>query len=136
MRFPERKVHFVNAGKGGDTASGCLERLERDVFSQGATVVTVAFGINDIGWGAKANEESKQRYLDGIRSIIEQCRTRNVRPIICSPAITAEAPEKAETGFLQRMTDEGLALAKSLGAETVDIQRVMREAQRKGDRRQ
>jgi hypothetical protein len=49
MRFPERRVRFVNAGKGGDTATGCLERLERDVFEKEATVVTVAFGINDIG---------------------------------------------------------------------------------------
>lgn len=131
MRFPERKIRFVNAGEGGDTAAKCLSRLERDVFSQGATVVTVAFGINDIGWGTKANEESKQRYLDGIRSIIEQCRARNVRPIICSAAITAEAPDKAEQGYLQIMCDEGLALAKSLGAETIDLQRGMREVQRR-----
>ncbi len=131
LRFPERKVRFVNAGKGGDTAAGCLERLERDVFSQGATVVTVAFGVNDIGWGMKANDESKQRYLDGLRAIIEQCRAHQVRPIICSAAITAEAPDKAENGYLQKMTDEGLALAKSLGVETVDLQRGMREAQRK-----
>src|SRR5436190_15607366 len=69
MRFPGRKVRFVNAGKGGDTMSGCLERIDRDVFEQGATVVTVAFGINDIGWGMKADAEHKQRYLDGIRTV-------------------------------------------------------------------
>src|SRR5438552_18985552 len=55
MRFPERKVGFVNAGQGGDTAFGSLSRLERDVFAKGATVVTVAFGVNDIGWGTKAD---------------------------------------------------------------------------------
>jgi acetyl esterase/lipase/lysophospholipase L1-like esterase len=131
MRFPERRVRFVNAGQGGDTASGCLARLERDVFSNGATVVTVAFGVNDIGWGMKADAEHQQRYLDGIRAIVEQCRARHVRPFICSAAITAEAPEKAEPGFLQTMTDEGLALAKSLGAGTIDLQRGMREVQRR-----
>ena len=131
MRFPDRKVRFVNAGKGGDTASGCLERLESDVFAHGATVVTVALGVNDIGWGMKATPENKQRYLDGIRTIIERCRERKVRPIICSAAITAETSDKAENGFLQKMTDEGLALAKSLGAETVDLQRGMREVQRR-----
>jgi lysophospholipase L1-like esterase len=131
MRFPDRKVRFVNAGKGGDTASGCLERLERDVFAEGATVVTVALGVNDIGWGMKATEENKQRYLEGIRTIIERCHARKVRPIICSAAITAEPAEKAENGFLQKMTDEGLALARTLGAETVDLQRGMREVQRR-----
>ena len=74
MRFPECKVRFINAGKGGDTASGAVARLERDVISKGATVVTVAFGVNDIGWGMKANAESKQRYLDGVRTIVERWR--------------------------------------------------------------
>jgi hypothetical protein len=69
--------------------------------------------------------------LDGIRAIIERCRERSVRPIICSPAITSEDPEQAKDGFLQSMADEGLALARSLGAETVDVQRGMREVQRR-----
>lgn len=131
MRFPERKVRFINAGKGGDTASGAVARLERDVFSNGATVVTVAFGVNDIGWGMKADAGHKQLYLDGVRSIVEQCQARKIRVFICSPAITAEAPDKAEKGFLQKMTDEGMALAKSLGAGTIDLQRGMREVQRR-----
>jgi lysophospholipase L1-like esterase len=131
MRHPERKVRFWNAGQGGDTASGAVQRLERDVFSHGATVVTVAFGVNDIGWGTKADAEHRQRYLDGIRRIVEECRKRKVRPFICSPAITNEDPDKAETGFLQTMTDEGLALAKSLGAGTIDLSRGMREVQRR-----
>lgn len=131
MRYPDRKIHFVNAGEGGDTASKCLARLDRDVFDQGATVVTVAFGINDIGWGTKADDEHKKAYLDGIRTIIERCKAHKVRPIICSPAITDVAPDEAEKGYLQSMTDEGMALAKSLGAETIDIQRGMRAIQRR-----
>ncbi|MDB6076660.1 MAG: hypothetical protein JWO82_407 [Akkermansiaceae bacterium] len=131
MRYPGRHVRFVNAGEGGDTATKCLARLDRDVFSQGATVVTVAFGINDIAWGTKADDEHKKAYLDGIRTIIERCREHKVRPVICSPAITDVPPDEAEKGYLQAMTDEGLALAKSLGAETIDIQRGMREIQRR-----
>src|SRR5688572_4495132 len=131
MRFPERRVQFFNAGKGGDTATGAVQRLERDVFGRGATVVTVALGVNDIGWGMKADAAHKQAYLDGIRTIIERCQSRKVRVFICSPAITAETPDKAEKGFLQRMADEGLALATSLGAGTIDLQRGMREVQRK-----
>ena len=53
LRFPDRKVHFKNAGWGGDTAAGGLKRLERDVFERGATVLIVAYGINDIGWGTR-----------------------------------------------------------------------------------
>jgi len=131
MRYPERRVHFVNAGQGGDTATGAVQRLERDVFSRGATVLTVAFGVNDIGWGMKADADHKRAYLDGIRTIVERCRARKVRVFICSPAITAEAPDKAEKGFLQQMTDEGMALARSLGADSIDLQRGMRAVQRR-----
>jgi lysophospholipase L1-like esterase len=49
LRFPQRKVRFINAGHGGETAQGCLQRLDQDVFAQGATLLTVAYGINDIG---------------------------------------------------------------------------------------
>src|SRR5436190_22766575 len=78
MRFPERRVRFVNAGKGGDTTTGAVQRLERDVFGRGATVVTVALGVNDIGWGMKADAEHKQLYLDGLRTIVERCQARKV----------------------------------------------------------
>src|SRR5262245_57823918 len=60
MRFPDRKVKFYNAGKGGDTAQTSIARLERDVFSHQATVMLVALGVNDIGWGAKADAEHKK----------------------------------------------------------------------------
>jgi len=131
MRFPDRKVRFVNAGKGGDTAQSALKRLDSDVFSKGATVMLIALGVNDIGWGMKATAENKQRYLDGLRAMIEQCSARKIRPIVCSPAITAEPPDKAEHGFLQAMADEAFALAQSLGAQTVDVQHIMRDVQRR-----
>jgi lysophospholipase L1-like esterase len=131
LRYPDRQVRFLNAGQGGDTAYGCLERLDRDVINAGATVVTVAFGINDIGWGTKADPEHRQRYLDGIRAIVERCQANHIRVFICSPAITAENPDTAEKEYLQRMADDGMALAKSLGASTIDLSRGMREIQRR-----
>ena len=131
MRFPGRRVRFINAGQGGDTAHGSLQRLERDVFAPGATVLTVAFGINDIGWGTQADDLHRQRYLDGIREIVTRSRKRGIRVFICSPAITVESPDTAEVGYLQHMVDDGLALARSLGADTIDLARGMREVQRR-----
>jgi lysophospholipase L1-like esterase len=131
LRFPERRVRFVNAGKGGETAKGSLARLDEAVFAEGATVVTVAYGVNDMGWGMKADAAHRQEYLDAIAELVKRCRARGVRVFLCSAAITAEDPEKAERGFLQRMCDDGLARAKAGGAETIDVQRSMRAVQRR-----
>ena len=131
LRFPGRKAHFVNVGKGGETASGVLERLERDVFSCRPTVLTVAYGVNDIGWGMKADEEHKQAYLRGIRTIVEESLKRKVRVYICSAAVTGADPNKSENDFLQKMCDEGMALSRSLGGGAIDVQRTMREAQKR-----
>jgi lysophospholipase L1-like esterase len=131
LRYPDRKVRFINAGWGGDTAAGGAARFERDVLDQGATLVTVAYGINDIGWGTKADDEHKQRYLDGIRNMVNMCKGRDVRIFICSAPVTGEDPNKSEAGYLQKMCDEGLALARSLGAETIDVQRSMRAVQKR-----
>ena len=94
-------------------------------------MVTVAYGINDIGWGMKADPEHKALYLEGIEKIVARCQERGIRVFICSPAITAETPDSAEKGFLQKMCDEGLEHAKRNGASTIDVLRTMREIQRR-----
>lgn len=131
LRFPERKVRFINAGKGGDTAAGGLERLDRDVFDRGATLLTVAYGINDIGWGLHADQEHRQRYLDSTRQIVERCRRRGVRVYICSAAVTAQDPHKSEQSFLQQMCDDAMEIARRHGGHAIDVQRTMREVQKR-----
>lgn len=131
LRFPQRRIRFYNAGIGGDTAAGALKRLERDVFSRNATVLTVCFGLNDIGWGLHADDEHKARYLDSLRTLIDECRKRDVRVFICSSPVTAEVPDKSETGYLQKMCDEAFVMAKQQGAATIDVQRPMRDVQRR-----
>jgi lysophospholipase L1-like esterase len=137
LRFPDRKVRFINLGIGGDTAAGGLKRLERDVFSRDVTLLTVAYGINDIGWGALADEEHRQTYLDSVRRIVEACVKRDVRVYICSAAVTAEDPFNSEESFLQRMCDQGMSIARQHGGQAIDVQRSMRrgpQSRRRQDR--
>src|SRR5215470_14860878 len=66
LRFPKRSIRFYNAGWGGGTAAGGLARFDRDVLVHRPTVVIVAYGFNDIGWGLKGNEDSKRLYLQSV----------------------------------------------------------------------
>lgn len=131
LRYPDRKVQFINVGIGGDTAAGGLKRLQRDVFDNHVTLLTVAFGINDIGWGMKADDAHRQLFLDSIRGIVRACKDRGVRVYICSAAATGGNPDKTENDFLQKMCDDALAIAKEEGEHAIDVQRTMREIQRR-----
>ena len=73
LRFPGRKVHFHNAGWGGDTAAGGLKRLERDVFAHGATRADRRLRRQRHRLGRRRPTRSTSRlYLDSIRGIVER----------------------------------------------------------------
>ena len=131
LRYPDRHVQFINAGRGGDTAAGGLKRLDREVLDAGATVVIVAYGINDIGWGTQANDEHRNLYLDSIRSIVERCKARKVRVYIASAPITNESNDHGATDYLQLMCDDAMTIAREMGEQSIDIQRSMRTIHRK-----
>ena len=47
-RFPERKIHFINAGVSGDSAYWVQGRLTEDLVVKNPSSVFVMFGMNDI----------------------------------------------------------------------------------------
>ncbi len=49
-RFPDRRIDIFNAGIGGDVAGQIYNRLEDDVLSRNPSVVTMTFGMNDVGY--------------------------------------------------------------------------------------
>jgi lysophospholipase L1-like esterase len=131
LRYPDRKATFINAGHGGETAAGGLARLQTAVFDRGATLLTVAYGINDIGWGGKADAEHRQTYLDSIRAIVAACKEHHVRVFICSCAATASDPNKSEGDFLQKMCNDGMQISRDSGEGAIDILGTMRGIQKK-----
>ena len=50
-RFPNCTFSVINAGVGGQTAPGSLQRLERDVIRHQPDLTLVAFGLNDAWQG-------------------------------------------------------------------------------------
>lgn len=141
LRFPDRRIRFIDAGLDGDMASKAFFRLDRDVLAAGATVVFVLFGINDISWGNYAGPEFQKTFLDYTAKIVDASRKRHVRVYVLSYPITA-APvgEKAHDPYLrflseltstdesslQELSDQAMRIARDHGALTIDIQREMR----------
>ena len=123
LRFPDRRVRFINRGHGGETAAGAVDRLDRDVFANHATVLIIAYGVNDIGWGVYADEEHKQRYLQGIAPSCALSLRRSGLHLF--------------GGLRRRRTEEfwgcatRMAALRELGEHSIDVQRTMRSIQQR-----
>ncbi len=52
-RFPKTTFSVINAGVGGESAAGGLQRLARDVLRHAPDLTLVAFGLNDSTQGVK-----------------------------------------------------------------------------------
>jgi len=81
-RFPDRTVHFVNAGRSGDTAGGSLARLAEDVIGKKPTSVSIMFGMNDVNRGTyvanpdDAKKNQQQQALEGYKANMEKVVAR------------------------------------------------------------
>jgi lysophospholipase L1-like esterase len=84
-RFPAWDLRFVNVGIGGDGAPGGNNRFKRDVLPYAATVLTVAFGMNDGG----GNIDDFKKHMQGIA---DQAKAASIRVAWCSPQ-ACENPE-------------------------------------------
>ncbi len=91
-RFPWMRVHFYGAGVGGDRVTGggggpIDQRLERDVFSEKPTVVTVMLGMNDGGYQA-TTDEIEQTYVKGYQHLLDSIRDHvpGVRMTLLGPS--------------------------------------------------
>lgn len=131
LRFPARRVRFFNAGIGGDTAAASLTRLERDVFSHRPTVVTVCFGLNDVGWGLKADDAHVKAYVEALQTIVREAKKRGARTIYLTPPVTNEDPVASEKGLLAGLAERGSKAVRAAGGDVIDVQRGLREIQKR-----
>ena len=71
-----RRVQVINAGKGGDTAVGVLERLGEDVLSRKPDIVTISLGLNDTG------KLTPEQFQTAMREIIRSIRRQSTASIL------------------------------------------------------
>jgi predicted GH43/DUF377 family glycosyl hydrolase/lysophospholipase L1-like esterase len=131
-RFPSMRVHFYGAGVGGDRVSGggggpIDQRLERDVFSEKPTVVTVMLGMNDGSYQA-TTDEIESTYTKGfehlLNSIREHAPAARVTLLGPSPFDDVTRPvwfAGGYNGVMQHFADLDKRLAQRFGGTFVNL---------------
>jgi len=106
---PQAQITVRNAGISGDTTTGGLKRLERDVLAYKPHLVTVMFGMNDLV-GTKLDVFKKN-----LVEIITRCRQINAEVVLCTQNSIVESPQRPGARlveFTQAIID--IAKAESL----------------------
>ena len=146
-RHPMMRLRFVNCGIAGDTASGMLERLNQDVFSNNATLVTLSAGMNDVGRDLYSlsrvpdDAESRKRsaidaFKQNIGKISDALTAKGVRQILITPTIYDEHVESTDESLrgvnaaLGKCRDFVLEFGKARNIPVVDFWHPMNEINR------
>ncbi len=131
-RFPLMRVHFYDEGIGGDRVSGGWagpidQRLERDVFPQHPTVITIMLGMNDGGYQPTTPQIDSdykagfEHILDSIHQHAPQARVTLIGP---SPFDEVTGPPMFPGGYngvMQHFADEDRQMAQEHGGTFADF---------------
>lgn len=85
-RFPERRIHFHNAGVGGDKAADVLARFDDDVAAFRPKYVTVLLGMND-GQYEDFKPEIFATYAADMTRTLERIKAIGATAILLSPTM-------------------------------------------------
>ena len=85
-RYPDRRIHFYNAGVSGDKAADALLRFCRDVSKQEPEYVSILLGMND-GTYQHFNHDIFKTYEDGMNEILDLIDGIGAKAIPMAPSL-------------------------------------------------
>lgn len=95
-------VNMINAGIGGITAKGSLDRMDKQVLSHSPDLVIVCFGLNDV------NGELED-YIDSLKQIFSRCQAVGCEVVFMTPNMlntyVAEDTEEKYMGYAKVTAD-------------------------------
>lgn len=122
-------VNVINAGIGGITAEGSLERMGRDVFSHYPDLIIVCFGLNDVNG-------TLESYLSSLEQIFSECNKRGIETVFLTPNMlntyvaedtlpelreyAEKTAEMQNSGRMDRYISEAVSLAERMNIKVCD----------------
>lgn len=96
-RFPKTRLHFHNAGVGGDRARDALARLDEDVTRWKPKYVTILLGMNDGGYGG-FNQDVFETYRRDMTQLLDRLTASGTSPVVMSPTMFDSEAARAQVG--------------------------------------
>ncbi len=93
-RYPKIRIHFHNAGVGGDRASDALLRFDEDVAAYKPKYVTILLGMNDGGYRG-FDQPTFDTYSAGMTTILEKIAALGATAIPMTPTMFDSRAKRA-----------------------------------------
>jgi lysophospholipase L1-like esterase len=120
------RYEFVGAGVGGNKVYDLYLRMEKDVLDKKPGVVVVYIGVNDV-WhktltGTGTDPDRFERFY---QAILNKLKERNIRAIICTPAVIGEKKDgdNAQDADLNKYSNIVRSLADKNNVKLVDLRK-------------
>ncbi len=125
--YPHSVISVINAGLGGENASGALARLERDVIRHEPHLVTLCLGLNDARSGVAGLEEFRQN----LATILDRLQAESSADVILiTPNIRGDKFQ--EDGTVTEYVRAIRALARDKAVGLADVNAIYQGALRSG----
>jgi dipeptidyl aminopeptidase/acylaminoacyl peptidase/lysophospholipase L1-like esterase len=120
-------AEVINVGIGGERTDQALERLEKDVISQGPKIVTIMYGTNDsyVDRGQSDSRLSEHQYRDNLVQLVERLRRSGIQPVLMTEPRWGAAAKTNGAGEhpnvrLEKYMELCRDVAKDLNAPLID----------------
>jgi lysophospholipase L1-like esterase len=86
----EYNYELVGAGVDGDTVLDLYHRIDRDILSEGADIVVIFIGINDVKGKLKGGGTNEKEFVTTYEAIIKKLDAAFIKIVICTPTVIGE----------------------------------------------
>lgn len=83
----EYNYELVGSGVDGDTVLDLYNRVEKDILSEGADIVVIFIGINDVRYKITGGEKELENTYEAIIKKLDAAAIKNV---LCTPTVIGE----------------------------------------------
>jgi lysophospholipase L1-like esterase len=86
----EYSYELVGAGVDGDTVLDLHDRVDNDILSQGADIVVIFIGINDVKGKLTGGGTNEKEFVTTYEAIIKKLDAAAIKIVICTPTVIGE----------------------------------------------
>lgn len=88
---PGLQIEVRNIGKGGETATQFLERIQSYCLDYKPTAATICYGMNDAGY-VNANRQAADQFFVSMTQIVKMLKAAGTRLVLSSPGCVGRVP--------------------------------------------